>query len=196
MNYALVRTIDDTEIDFLKFLFHYNIPVFFLLNFSQTKTNKKKEIFFKSLGNELNQNFGESEDKIFKINLKNDYEGNTIFGLDKFFLKLYEYYSKHKINFQISNRLNEEAIINKIKDSIFFYNIKRIDDILINCKNPSKRYIAAFSVLGFSIPFINVIPFYDMPVITSVELSLIITILTTFGYKANKKKALEILKVS
>lgn len=196
INHNLVRTIDDTEIDFLKFLFNYNIPVFFLLNFSQKKSNKKREIFFKSLLNEINLNFNKSEDIIFKINLKNDYEGNTIFGLDSLFIKLYEYYSKYKINIQNIDKFNEEAIINKLKNSIFFSNIKRIDDILISCNKISQKYIIGCTVLGFTIPFITLIPYTDLPIITSVELSLIITILTTYGYKATKKKALEILKAS
>ena len=172
----------------LKFLFSYNIPIFFLLNFSKKKINKKREIFFKSLLNEINQNFNKSEDIIFKINLKNDYEGNTIFGLDTLFLKLYEFYCKYKINLQINNKLNDEEIINTIKESIFFYNIKRIDDILINCRIKSEKYIASATVIGFTIPFITLIPFADLPILTSTEISLIIFILATYGYKANKKK--------
>ena len=194
INHSLVRTIDDTEIELLKFLFSYNIPVFFLLNFSKKQINKKREIFFKSLLNEINQNFNKSEDIIFKINLKNDYEGNTIFGLDTLFLKLYEFYCKYKINLQINNKLNDEEIINTIKESIFFYNIKRIDDILINCKKNSEKYIASAAVIGFAIPFITLIPFADLAILTSTEISLIISILSTYGYKANKKKAFEILK--
>jgi len=194
INHSLVRTIDDTEIELLKFLFSYNIPIFFLLNFSKNKINKKREIFFKSLLNEINQNFNKSEDIIFKINLKNDYEGNTIFGLDTLFLKLYEFYYKYKIHLQINDKLNDEEIINTIKESIFFYNIKRIDDILINCRKKSEKCIASATVIGFTIPFITLIPFADLPMLTSTEISLIIFILATYGYKANKKKAVEILK--
>ena len=47
-----------------------------------------------------------------------------------------------------------------------------------------------------TIQFITYIPFTDLPVISSIEISLIISILATYGYKATKKKALEILKAS
>ena len=120
LNHNLVRTIDDTEIDFLKFLNNCDVPIFFLLNFSQKKSNKKKEIYFQSLLNEINQNFNKSEDIIFKINLKNDYEGNIIFGLDNLFIKLYEYYSKYKINIQYIDKFDEKVIIINLKNIIFF----------------------------------------------------------------------------
>ncbi len=195
LNHNLVRTIDDTEIDFLKFLNNCNVPIFFLLNFSQKKSNKKKEIYFQSLLNEINQNFNKSEDIIFKINLKNDYEGNIIFGLDNLFIKLYEYYSKYKINIQCVDKFDEKVFDN-LQNSIFFLNIKRISDITINCKKKCQKYIVGSSVLGSTIPFITYIPFIDLPVISSIEISLIISILATYGYKATKKKALEILKAS
>ena len=196
LNHNLVRTIDDTEIDFLKFLINCVVPIFFLLNFSQKKSNKKKEIYFQSLLNEINQNFNKSEDIIFKINLKNDYEGNIIFGLDNLFIKLYEYYSKYKINIQYIDKFDEKVIIDNLQNSIFFLNIKRISDITINCKKKCQKYIVGSSVLGSTIPFITSIPFIDLPVISSIEISLIISILATYGYKATKKKALEILKAS
>ena len=196
LNHNLVRTIDDTEIDFLKFLNNCDVPIFFLLNFSQKKSNKKKEIYFQSLLNEINQNFNKSEDIIFKINLKNDYEGNIIFGLDNLFIKLYEYYSKYKINIQYIDKFDEKVIIDKLQNSIFFLNIKRISDITINCKKKCQNYIVGSSVLGSTIPFITYIPFSDLPIISSIEISLIISILATYGYKATKKKALEILKAS
>ena len=196
LNHNLVRTIDDTEIDFLKFLNNCDVPIFFLLNFSQKKSNKKKEIYFQSLLNEINQNFNKSEDIIFKINLKNDYEGNIIFGLDNLFIKLYEYYSKYKINIQYIDKFDEKVIIDYLQNSIFFLNIKRISDITINCKKKCQKYIVGSSVLGSTIPFITYIPFSDLPIISSIEISLIISILATYGYKATKKKALEILKAS
>ena len=196
LNHNLVRTIDDTEIDFLKFLNNCDVPIFFLLNFSQKKSNKKKEIYFQSLLNEINQNFNKSEDIIFKINLKNDYEGNIIFGLDNLFIKLYEYYSKYKINIQCVDKFDEKATIDNLQNSIFFFNIKRISDITINCKKKCQNYIVGSSVLGSTIPFITYIPFSDLPIISSIEISLIISILATYGHKVTKKKALEILKAS
>ena len=42
LNSNLVRTMDDNEIDFIKFLLNYDIPIFFILNFSNPKKRKVK----------------------------------------------------------------------------------------------------------------------------------------------------------
>ena len=198
LNSTLVRTMDDNEIDFIKFLLGYNIPIFFILNFSNPN-KKKSQLFLKRFLEEINNsltNFQFSSN-IYQINLKNDYEGNEVYGINTLMKGLYDYYSKHKINVNLLNNIqSEEQMMNIIKNSIFFDNIKRRNDILANAKNNSHIAIHSTAVLGAAIGFCSFSPFLDLPFLVSLEVGLITIILSIYGIKRTTSEKKEIIKES
>ena len=198
LNSTLVRTMDDNEIDFIKFLLGYNIPIFFILNFSNPN-KKKSQLFLKRFLEEINNsltNFQFSSN-IYQINLKNDYEGNEVYGINTLMKGLYDYYSKHKINVNLLNNIqSEEQMMNIINNSIFFDNIKRRNDILANAKHKSHTAIHSTAVLGAFIGFSSFLPFSDLPFLVSLEVGLITIILSIYGIKRTTSEKKEIIKES
>ena len=198
LNSILVRTMDDNEIDFIKFLLGYNIPIFFILNFSNPN-KKKSQLFLKRFLEEINNsltNFQFSSN-IYQINLKNDYEGNEVYGINTLMKGLYDYYSKHKINVNLLNNIqSEEQMMNIIKNSIFFDNIKRRNDILANAKHKSHTAIHSTAVLGAFIGFISFSPFSGLSFLASLEVGLITIILSIYGIKRTTSEKKEIIKES
>jgi len=198
LNSTLVRTMDDNEIDFIKFLLGYNIPIFFILNFSNPN-KKKSQLFLKRFLEEINNsltNFQFSSN-IYQINLKNDYEGNEVYGINTLMKGLYDYYSKHKINVNLLNNIqSEEQMMNIIKNSIFFDNIKRRNDILANAKHKSHTAIHSTAVLGAFIGFISFSPFSGLSFLASLEVGLITIILSIYGIKRTTSEKKEIIKES
>ena len=198
LNSTLVRTMDDNEIDFIKFLLGYNIPIFFILNFSNPN-KKKSQLFLKRFLEEINNsltNFQFSSN-IYQINLKNDYEGNEVYGINTLMKGLYDYYSKHKINVNLLNNIqSEEQMMNIINNSIFFDNIKRRNDILANAKHKSHIAIDSTAVLGAFIGFISFSPFSGLSFLASLEVGLITIILSIYGIKRTTSEKKEIIKES
>lgn len=198
LNSTLVRTMDDNEIDFIKFLLGYNIPIFFILNFSNPN-KKKSQLFLKRFLEEINNsltNFQFSSN-IYQINLKNDYEGNEVYGINTLMKGLYDYYSKHKINVNLLNNIqSEEQMMNIINNSIFFDNIKRRNDILANAKHNSHIVIHSTAVLGAFIGFISFSPFSGLSFLASLEVGLITIILSIYGIKRTTSEKKEIIKES
>lgn len=185
------RTLDEGELSLIKFIIKCEIPLFFLLNFSKYN-NSKKNNYLESLLIILEKEYPKSEitKKIYLINLKNDYEGNIIFGLDKFFQDLYNYYYPYKINLDeidkyFSKDLESESnneVIKVFNQSILFKNISKLEDILKNCRKKANDIIKAsslFSFLGGLIPFGNV-------GVSGIQLILFSSILTIYGYNLNK----------
>ena len=132
LNSSLVRTIDDNEIKFIKFLLDYGIQIFFILNFSNPQ-NKKSQIFLKKFIEEINTVFNDEKflNNIFQVNLKKYFDGNEIFGVDILIKGIYDYYFPNKINlYLLNNYQSEKEIINIISSLIFFDNIKKKKDIL------------------------------------------------------------------
>lgn len=198
LNSNLVRTMDDNEIDFIKFLLNYDIPIFFILNFSNPK-KKKSQIFLKRFLEEINNsinNFHFSK-YIFQVNLRKDYDGDEVYGINTLMKGLYEYYSPHKLNPDLLNNIqSEEELLNKICCSIFFNNIKKRNDILANAKFKSKIAIHSAAVLGAFIGFSTFLPFSDLPFLASVEIGLITVILAIYGIKRTTSEKKEIIKES
>ena len=127
LNSSLVRTMDDNEIEFIKFLLSNDIPIFFILNFSNPQ-KKKSQIFLKRFLEEINNSIGnfKNSNNIFQINLKKDFDGNEVYGIKTLMEGLYHYYSQYKINVNSLNAINsEEELIKIISSSIFFDNIKK-----------------------------------------------------------------------
>ena len=136
LNSSLIRTLDDNEIKFIKFLLNYDIPIFFVLNFSNPQ-KKKSKIFLKRFLEEINIviNNNNLNNFIFQVNLKKDFEENEIFGIDNLMKGIYDYFSPYKINPDLLNDIqSEEEIINIIKPSIFFDNIKKKKRYFTKCK--------------------------------------------------------------
>ena len=198
LNSTLVRTMDDNEIDFIKFLLGYNIPIFFILNFSNPN-KKKSQLFLKRFLEEINNsltNFQFSSN-IYQINLKNDYEGNEVYGINTLMKGLYDYYSKHKINVNLLNNIqSEEQMMNIINNSIFFDNIKRRNDILANAKHKSHIVIDSTVALGAFIGFSSFLPFSGLSFLASLEVGLITIILSIYGIKRTTSEKKEIIKES
>ena len=198
LNSTLVRTMDDNEIDFIKFLLGYNIPIFFVLNFSNPN-KKKSQLFLKRFLEEINNSINNFQfsSNIYQVNLKNDYDGNEVYGINILMKGLYDYYSKHKINVNLLNDIqSEEQMMNIINHSIFFDNIKRRNDILANAKHKSQILIHSTAVLGAFVGFSSFLPFSDLPFLASLEVGLITLILTIYGIKRTTSEKKEIIKES
>ena len=198
LNSTLVRTMDDNEIDFIKFLLGYNIPIFFVLNFSNPN-KKKSQLFLKRFLEEINNSINNFQfsSNIYQVNLKNDYDGNEVYGINILMKGLYDYYSKHKINVNLLNDIqSEEQMMNIINHSLFFDNIKRRNDILANAKHKSQILIHSTAVLGAFVGFSSFLPFSDLPFLASLEVGLITLILTIYGIKRTTSEKKEIIKES
>lgn len=198
LNSSLVRTIDDNEIIFIKFLLGYNIPIFFILNFSNPQ-KKKSQKFLKRFLEEINTVIKNSLylNNIFQVNLKRDSDGNEIFGIDKLMKGIYDYYFPHKINPNLLNNIqSEEEIITKIGSSIFFDNIKKKKDILENAKHKSNILIHTLTIVGAFIGFTNFLPFSDYPILTSIEIGLVASILAIYRIKRNTSEKETIIRKS
>ena len=197
LNSSLVRTIDDNEIDFIKFLLSYNIPIFFVLNFSNPQ-KKKSQIFLKRFLEEISVIIHNQKylNNIFQVNLKKDYEGNTIFGIDKLMKGIYDYYAPFKININSLNNIqSEDEMIKIINSSIFFDNIKKKNDILANAKYKSEIFIVSAETFG-AIVGLSPLPCMDLPILAAIEIGLITSILTIYGIKRTTSEKKEIIKES
>ena len=192
INSNSTRTLDEGEILLIKFILKYEIPIFFLLNYSKYNEviNKKRNNYFESLFEVLENDFPKSNISkfIYLINLKNDYDGNIIFGLDKLFQDLYDFYLPHKINIdELNNNFENDFnnILKAIKHSIFFKSITQLKDALKLCHNKSLNIIKGCCASSFLVGIIP-IPLSDAIPISSIELFLFSSILTIYGYKLNK----------
>jgi len=198
LNSILVRTMDDNEIDFIKFLLGYNIPIFFILNFSNP-SKKKSQLFLKRFLEEINNSLTNFQfsNNIYQVNLKNDYEGNEVYGINTLMKGLYDFYSRHKINVDLLNDIQtEEEMMNKINNSLFFDNIKRRNDILANAKHNSQIAINSAVLLGAIVGFSPLSTLSELPLLTAIELCLITSILTIYGIKRTTSEKKEIIKES
>ena len=184
--------------NFIKFLLSYDVPIFFILNFSNPK-KKKSQIFLKRFLEEINNSLTNFQltNNIYQVNLKNDYEGNKVFGINALMNGIYQYYLPHKINLDIiNNNPPEEELIRAISFSIFFNNINRKNDILANAKFISQIIIHSTVALGVFIGFANNLPLADLPILTLLEGGLITSIMTVYGIKMTTAKKEEIIKES
>lgn len=198
LNSSLLRTIDDNEIEFIKFLLNYGIPIFFILNFSNPQ-KKKSQIFLKRFLEEINNSFSnfKNSNNIFQINLKKNFEGNEVYGINILMEGLYHYYSQYKINVNLSNDISsKEELIKIISSSIFFDNIKKKKDLLANAKQKSNITIHSFAIFGAIIGFSTFLPFSDLPALASIEIVLVSSILTIFRIKKTTSEKKEIIKES
>ena len=195
LNSRIVRTIDSNEIDFIKFLLSYNIPIFFVLNFSSPE-KKRSQIFFKRFVEEISIDFEKVQfpNNIYQVNLKNE-DGNKIYGIDKLMEGIYNYFSPHKLDLNLlHDNITEKEMLDIISKSIFFSNIKRKEDILANAKFKSRIVINTMAGIGALIGFSHFFPFADFPALAVIELSLISSILAIYGIKKNTSEKKEIIK--
>ena len=195
MNQKSTRTLDDAEILLIKFILKYEIPLFILLNFAN-KNMTKRNNYLESLFEVLENEFPESNisKHLYLINLKNDYEENTIFGLNTLFKDLYDYYFPHKISIdEFNNSFNDDLlndIPKTIKHSIFFRNITQLKDTLKVCREKAYKMIGVFFFLSL---FLS-IPFPGVASVSTIEFFLFTSILGIYGYKLNKIEISNILK--
>lgn len=187
------RTLEEGELSLIKFIIKSNIPLFFLLNFSKYNSSKRNN-YLESFLIILEKEYPKSEitKNVYLINLKNDYEGNIIFGLDKFFQDLYNYYHPYKINLEEINKYfckdlesknnNEIIEMEAFNQSILFKNISKLEDILKVCKKKAKKCINTFVLFSF---LGGIIPFSKIG-ISSIQLILFTAILSIYGFNLNK----------
>jgi GTP-binding protein EngB required for normal cell division/uncharacterized protein (DUF697 family) len=204
LNSSLVRTIDDNEILFIKFLLGYNIPIFFILNFSNPR-KKKSQIFLKRFLEEINTVFSDNKyiNNIFQVNLKRDYDGNEVFGIGKLMKGIYDYYFQYKINLNSFNtiqskeeKIKEKEIMKIISSSIFFDNIKRKKDFLEKSKEKSNLMIRSCIYINGLTTIVYSIPFSNLAFLTLNEISLIYCILAIYGIKSNTSEIETFIKES
>ena len=198
LNSRLVRTIDENEIDFINFLLSYEIPIFFVLNFSSPK-KKKSQIFFKRFLEEISVIFSKIcfLNNVFQVNLKKDFDGNEIYGIDKLMEGIYNYYLPHKLDINLlHDNLTEKEMFNIISKSIFFSHLKKKEDIMAHAKFWSEVTIKSMAVIGAIVGFTHFLPFSDLPLLAGIELSLITSILGIYGIKRNTSEKKKIIKES
>ena len=189
------RTLDEGEIILIKFILECQIPLFFLLNFSKYKSTKRNN-YLDSLLEILEKENPKTEitKYIYLINLKNDYNGNIIFGLDKLFQDLYNFYLPYKIDIDgIKNKYfisdgnlkieNDDEIIKEFSKSFLFKNMKRKEDLLKNSKNNSTKLIYLFTLFSFLGGFSP-----SIGGISSIQILLCFLILREYGFKLNNIK--------
>ncbi len=195
LNSRLVRSMDLNEIDFIKFLLGYDIPIFFVINFSSPK-NKKSQKFLKGFIEEISIIFEKfNYNNIFQVNLKNDYDGNKIYGIDKLMEGIYNYFSPHKLNVNLLyDNIKEKDMFDIISKSIFFSNLKKKEDILANARHRSRIIINSLSCIGSIIGVTHFLPFADLPALAAIELALISSILRIYGIKKSTSEKKEIIK--
>ena len=198
LNSRLVRTIDENEIDFINFLLSYEIPIFFVLNFCSPK-KKKSQIFFKRFLEEISVIFSKIcfLNNVFQVNLKKDFDGNEIYGIDKLMEGIYNYYLPHKLDINLlHDNLTEKEMFNIISKSIFFSHLKKKEDIMAHAKFRSEVTIKSMAVIGAIVGFTHFLPFSDLPLLAGIELSLITSILGIYGIKRNTSEKKKIIKES
>ena len=110
---------------------------------------------------------------------------------------IYDYFFPYKINLDSLNGIHsEEEIMNIISSSIFFNNIKKKKDILEKAKQGSKTAIYSCTLLGGLVGLVNVFPCTDLPILLSIEFSLVATIITKYGLKRSTSEITQIIKES
>ena len=200
INQKSTRTLDEGEIILIKFILENKIPLFFLLNYSKYKdiNNKKRNDYLESLLIVLEKDFPKTNISkyIYLINLKNDNEGNIIFGLDKLFNDLYNYYLPNKIEIEELNYNFDDDINNILKcinHSIFFKNITQLKDALKICKSQAQKAIGLFLISSLFIG-ISPIPCSDIYQLSSLEFILFNIILGIYKINLNKLEIKNALK--
>ena len=208
INTNSTRTLEEGELLLIKFIIKCNIPLFFLLNHSKINPkdkNKKNKKNKKTQTNDYLESFleileNQYPDKdiskyIYPINLKNDNEGNIIFGLDKLFQDLYYYYIPHKVNIErLYNNFekSEERILSSISHSILFKNIRSLKDALKISRIQAENIIKGSVAISF---FFGLIPIpHESIYITTVQFILCSSIFAIYGYKIKKIEMNNILK--
>ena len=159
---------------------------------------KIKNDYLSSLLIILEQEFPKSNISkyIYKINLKNDYDGNTVFGLDKLFHDLYIYYKPNQIDLEkLNNIANNDLnkVLSLVRNSILFKNILDLNGAMSLCHKRANKLIKACSATSFFAGIVP-IPFSDIYSISSIQLFLFTSILVLYGYKINKVEIENTLK--
>jgi uncharacterized protein (DUF697 family) len=197
-NITSPRTYDIKEESLIKKIFQKNIKIYFLLNHSNPKninTKRMKQVYLEESEKRLSkEDFAKFKDNLFLVNLKK--EETSCLGLDILFEKLYNEYKDSKVN--IDDLKNCDLSKNNIKkivgDSIFFKNLYSKSDILDYICNICDKEVYVFSTAAGIVGLTDIIPFADLPIITGIQITMIIFIASTFGIEINKSKASELLK--
>lgn len=192
------RTYDEKEEKLIKKLYKRNIKIYFLLNHSNPKsqnTKKMKQVYLLESEKRLSkEDFEKFKNNLFLVNLKND--ENPCLGLDILFEKLYNEYKESKIDInklKNSNFLNDN-IKKIVEHSVFFKNLYSKSEILDYICNICDKEVYVFSATAGIVGLTDIIPFSDLPIITGIQITMIIFIASTFGIEVNQKKASELMK--
>lgn len=84
--------------------------------------------------------------------------------------------------------------INTILGHSFFFNLYSKSNILDYIYNICDKEVYIFSTAAGIVGLTNFIPFADLPIITGIQITMIIFISSTFVFEVNKSKAKELLK--
>ena len=192
------RTYDDKEETLIKKLFNKNFKIYFLLNHSNPKninTKRMKQVYLEESEKRLSkEDYEKFKENLFLVNLKKD-ETNCL-GLDILFKKIYNEYKDSQVNIDDLEKcdLSKNNIKKIVGHSIFFNNLHSKSDILDYICNACDKEIYFFSTSAGIVGLTDIIPLTDLPIITGIQITMIIFIASTFGIKINEKEGKELLK--
>ena len=192
------RTYDEKEENLIKKLYKTNINIYFLLNHSNPKsqnTKKMKQVYLLESEKRLSkEDFEKFKNNLFLVNLKND--ENPCLGLDILFEKLYNEYKDSKIDINKLKKSNfsNDNIKKILEHSIFFKNLYSKSEILDYICNICDKEVYLFSTSAGIVGLTDIIPFSDLPIITGIQITMVIFIGSTFAIEVNQNKASELVK--
>ena len=200
LNHYDKRNFDKPEEKLINDLLKFDMPFYFLLNYSQKpkeigkKKKKQKDEKKQILEEEIKIKFQNKYIKVISVNLKTN-DNDSCFGLDILFNDLYEFYKDKNIDlYQLRlYKSDKNKIEELIKNSPFFRGLTNEKEILENLIFKCKMEIYAFSALSAAVGFIP-IPFSDWPILIGIQATMVISIAAQFGITLEKEEAGNIVK--
>jgi uncharacterized protein (DUF697 family)/GTP-binding protein EngB required for normal cell division len=180
------RIFNQDDIDFIKFIYNLDIPIFFIMNFCDEKNKNKYEISIKSFKNVFNRDLkSDSEKNINKFRYLDMSAIKEIipcdfyskFNMNKVFNSIYKLYKPSLINENDINDNNKKiGEIEKefdrfkklINDSFFFEHLKCINDFITSKKYAANTIIWQYTVYA-SICGLIPSPFIDLGATTAIQ---------------------------
>ena len=205
------RIFNQDDIDFIKFIYNLDIPIFFIMNFCDEKNKNKYEISIKSFKNVFNRDLkSDSEKNINKFRYLDMSAIKEIipcdfyskFNMNKVFNSIYTLYKPSLINENDINDNNKkigeiekefDRLKKLINDSFFFEHLKCINDF-ITSKNYSAneiiwKYTVCASICG-AIPS----PIVDLSATSGIQFTMIYSITELYYNVLMNPNALNYIK--
>lgn len=207
------RIFDQDDIEFIKFIYTLDIPIFFIMNFCDPNKKDKYEKSIKSFksvfNNDLKSDLEKNADKFRYLNMSAIKEIIPCdfylkFNINKIFNSIYELYkpsliNEHDINDEnkkIGNQIEKEfdRLKKIINDSFFFDHLKCINDFITSKKYLANRIIWQCTVIA-SICGVIPSPFIDLGATTAVQFGMLYSISKLYYNVLMNSAALDYIKV-